>query len=125
MSEERKAEARVWFENGRIVHAEATDPDLALPDVLLAKGELSLESYYAVQEQLRHALAMGATLFAGLPGPARASGTEYVAVSGRTYAGAHAADCNGTSHKTDGINDHSEVSDAFELAGDGGTVHFC
>ena len=41
------------------------------------------------------ALAMGATLFAGLPGPARASGTEYVAVSGRTYTGAHAADCTG------------------------------
>lgn len=46
-------EARVWFENGRIAHAEATDPDLALPDVLLARGELSLETYYAVQEQLR------------------------------------------------------------------------
>ena len=48
------AEARVWFENGRIVCAESTDPDLALPDVLLSKGELSLESYYAVQEQLRN-----------------------------------------------------------------------
>lgn len=46
-------EARVWFENGRIIYAEATDPDLALPDVLLSKGELSLESYYAIQDQLR------------------------------------------------------------------------
>ncbi len=47
------SEVRVWFENGRIVHAEASDPDLSLPDVLLGRGELSLETYYAVQDQLR------------------------------------------------------------------------
>jgi len=51
--EHEGVEARVWFQNGRIVHAEATDPDLSLPDVLLSKGDLTLDSYYAVQDLLR------------------------------------------------------------------------
>jgi hypothetical protein len=59
------AEVRIWFQDGRIVHAEASDPDLALPDVLLARGELSLEGYYRVQEQLRRKRSLTEALAEG------------------------------------------------------------
>jgi len=47
------AEIVLYFENGRILHAHTSDPDLSLPDVLLSRGELSLDQYLAVQDQLK------------------------------------------------------------------------
>jgi hypothetical protein len=48
------AEIQFYFENGHIVYAGSNDPDLGLADVLLSRGELSLDQYFAILEQLRH-----------------------------------------------------------------------
>ena len=69
-----------------------------------------------------------AGLMAGTPSAARAGAvepsTQYVAVAGNTYVGAHAADCNSTTFKADSADDNEEVDSAVTAA-DGGTVYFC
>lgn len=60
----------LYFENGRILHATTTDPDLGLADVLLSHGDLSLDQYLSIQEQLRkRASAVEALTCAGTLSP--------------------------------------------------------
>ena len=71
------------------------------------------------------ALTLVGALFAGTPSAVRAAGAAYVAMSGVTYTGTHATDCNTTSYKTNGSDDNNEVADAMDWLEGSGTLYFC
>jgi len=70
-------------------------------------------------------LALVGALFAGVPSAAKATGTDYIAITGVTYTGAHASNCNSTSYKVNGSNDNTIIDNVFnDLEGEG-TLYFC
>jgi len=44
----------LYFEDGRLLHATSTDPDLGLAESLLCGGELTLDQYIAIQDLFKH-----------------------------------------------------------------------
>jgi hypothetical protein len=47
----------LYFEDGRILHASSTDPDLGLAEALLCRGELTLDQYIAIQDLLKRRIS--------------------------------------------------------------------
>src|SRR5215470_1042972 len=52
----------VYFENGRIISATSSDPDLGLAEVLLRSGELDLQQYQTAMEKLAASRQVGSLL---------------------------------------------------------------
>jgi predicted outer membrane repeat protein len=72
------------------------------------------------------ALTLVGAIFAGAPTAVRAApGSVYVALSGVTYTGDHATECNNADYKTNGSDDDIEIGDAFAGVRVAGTVHIC
>ena len=52
----------VFFQEGRIIYASSTDPDMGLAETLLRTGELNIQQYNAAMERLLVARRIGALL---------------------------------------------------------------
>jgi hypothetical protein len=52
----------IYFQEGKIIYASSTDPDMALGEVLLRSGELNLHQYDQAMEKLVTSRRMGALL---------------------------------------------------------------